>query len=171
MKTCSTCCNNACVDALHSVHDRDVCRCHVGDHHRDVHRSDLAGLLISYLLSFMSLERSDSGAYDDANSVRILVLHLNSGLLDGFLSGSDSEMSKRLHTLHRLEVHIVLRIEILDLACELDLGIARIVLGDRTGSRLSLFKTFPESLNVISERCDRTHSGYYDSVCHLLFLP
>ena len=142
---------------------------HVADHHRYQQRIYAARSLFQELTVFPlhSLKASDSGSQTYAYTVRVLLFHINAGILQCFLRSGYGELGETLHTLSSLRIHIILRIKILYLGRKLCLIFGCIKLGNRSDSHLFLFQSVPETLYVISDRCNCSHTCYYNSCLHV----
>ena len=138
-------------------------------HQKGVHTAGSLLVKLLYIL-FHGLERADAGSHAHAYSVGILLLHINAGLLQGFLGCCHRKLRKCLHTAGCLGIHVLFWIKSLYLCCQLALIIGCIKISNGADSNCLILKSLPEALHIISNGSNGTHTGYYYSCFHTISL-
>ena len=119
--------------ALHAKLDGNISCCHIADHQRNQKRIYTARSFFQkfLILTLNGLQASDTGTNAYAHAERIFLAHIKSCILNSLSGRCNCELAELLHSLCCLRIHELLRIEILNLCCQLCLVICRVKIGDR----------------------------------------
>ena len=74
-----------------------------------------------FIVVFYLRKTSDTGANNNTHTERILFFHIKTGILKGFFCCCHCILAEWIHTSCGSRIHMVLRIKILDLCCDLTL--------------------------------------------------
>src|SRR5213595_2292301 len=107
------------------------------------------------------LQAADPGCDRSADPVRLLG-DLQPGVLLGQAGGGDDQVREPVHPPGLLPVDVLGRVEVLHLAGEVDVEVARVELRDRPGSRAAGQQVLPRRLRIVAEGGHRTEAGDHD---------
>src|SRR5438132_359044 len=108
-------------------------------------------------------QTADAVADEDADPGALDFVHLEFSVLDRLLGGGDSELAESGHTSRVATVHVLLGIEVLDLAGDVD-GIRGVVeRREDADAGLTGEAARPELLDGIADRRDSPHAGDDDA--------
>src|SRR5439155_12509650 len=139
----------------------DVSGGHIRQHFRIVEGVDLhAAAFVHCAHGLLRLDQTaDAVADEDADPGALDFVHLEFSLLDRLLGGGDSELAESGHTSRVATVHVLLGIEVLDLAGDVD-GIRGVVeRREDADAGLTGEAARPELLDGIADRRDSPHAG------------
>ena len=133
---------------------------HIADHHRNQHRAhSLWSFCENLLMLFFHAGKSaDTGTDDDADAVRIFLLHLKTGIFHRLCRCDNGVLGECLHTFGGFEIHSFFWNESFNLSGNFYFIISSIKLGDRSDTNFLFLYSIPEFFQCISDWCDRTHS-------------
>ena len=127
--------------ALHAKLNGNISCCHVADHQRNQERVHTARAFVQklFVLALYGLQASDTGTDAHAHAERIFLTHIKSCILHCLSGCCNCKLAELLHSLGCLRVHVLLRIEILHLCCQLRLIICGIKISDRANADFLFF--------------------------------
>ena len=142
---------------------------HIADHHGHQKRIYPVGPFFQQLavFPFHRLQGADSGSYGNAYAPGILFFHIQPCILQRFPGSRHCILAECLHSLSRLEIHIVLGIEAFYLCCQLTFIFRCIEFGNRAKAGFSFLHPCPEFLHRQADGRNRSHSCYYYSSAHI----
>ena len=125
--------------ALQAVLDGDVGGGHVADGHGDEEGGDLVKALLGALhaLVLEGDEAADAGGQDHGAAVGVLLGEVQAALLHRLLGGGQGELGEAVHLPDLPLLHVVGRVEALDLPGQLGLHVGGVVEGDGADAALA----------------------------------
>ena len=143
--------------AVQTVVDRNLPRCHVGDHHGDEKGADTLGALFKETLigAVHRLDAADARADIGADAVTVLLIEIEPRILQCHARRDDGKLRIAIHALGFLLVDVTVNGKILDLAGNLRGVACRVEAGNAADAVLSCEKRIPERLLADADRCDR----------------
>ena len=142
---------------VQAVVDRDLPRCHVGDHHGDEKGADTLGALFKETLvgAVHRLNAADARADIGADAVTVLLVEIEPRILQCHARRDDGKLRIAIHALGFLLVDVTVDGKILDLAGNLRSVARRVEASNAVDAVLSCEKCIPERLLADADRCDR----------------
>src|SRR5260370_935031 len=117
------------------------------------------------------LEAADAGPNLAADPCPVLLRQLETGLIDGHPGGGDADLAEARHALGFLEIHVVTRIEVLELRHRLDRQVGDVQEACDAKSRPALDQAVPEFDQVVPVRGKNSHAGYHHAMLRPLPIP
>ena len=102
-------------------------------------------------------------AEDNARAIGIEIAFLEACLLDSLNRCRHCVMHICVCAARLTLLHILSRVEVLDLSTQFYLEIGHIKLGDRADAASAVLERVPERRNIVADRGDRAHTGNYYS--------
>ena len=140
----------------------------VGNHLRDEEWVELGAVLrvLSIIgnLVLESLYTTNAHAIDNADTVLVHFIQIQSGVLHTLHSRNHGQLCVAVELACLLAVNVVIDIEVLNLASELCLKQRTIEMGNRRSTALAGKQVLPSLLRRVANRCNGTETCYYYSL-------
>ena len=149
--------------ALEAEVHGDIRRRDVGDHLRDREWRNAAGTLFEQLRNLLlgNVQTAYARAEDNARAIGIEIAFLEACLLDSLNRCRHCVMHICVCAARLTLLHILGRVEVLDLCTQLYLKIGYIKLGDGTDAAFAGLERLPKRRHIVADRSDGTHAGDY----------
>src|SRR6201996_7330882 len=119
---------------------------------------------------FDGMQAADTGRHSHADARCIFFRHFQPGVAQGLRARGDAVVDERIHLLDVLGRNPVARIEIADLTGNARGIGGRVEMGDFTDTADALEDVVPGAGEVVANRRNNAHAGYYHtSFAHLIF--
>ena len=162
--------NRTVVGAHETIFDGDVARRDVGDHARNKEwakpRSSISCGVAQTLIE-ERLKSSDTGTPDHTDLLQVLLLEIESRILDSLRGRDEGILGEEVVFTHLLTVEMLRPVVIFYFTSELRLKFLGIKMSNRRGAANSFFEIGKKLCNIIAERVDGTDTRHdYSSFCH-----
>ena len=111
------------------------------------------------MLFFKFVQPADSASQDDADTIRVLVLQIDSAVLDSRVGGDECKLGEAIKTARGFRIEVRFGVPILHLAAKVDFEMRGVELSDRPDTTLAVAQGAPEPANLAAERVHRPHAG------------
>ena len=138
------------IRAFYSVTDRKVTRRAVADHHRNRQRRNAARALFKEdgVLGGRRNDPTDTAGNQDADTIFVQITFLKifgeAGASDGFITGRDGVLAKKVHPLRVFKGNVLCNIKVFDLASDLSTVLGSVKFRDGPQPAATFKQSVPE---------------------------